>query len=149
MVPEIGVIILYGFFLGLTINQFFPIQLFDTFSAETMTGYPGSLLRLEINRVVGLSYSSPLSLPSSVLAATCSLPEATTRRSLPTRIELIVQSLAVFDHPDTRLLLSTVLPSNVSLTDYRWAITYLAQLHPLIEPRASKLRPDIIHGDSL
>jgi ATP synthase subunit H len=30
----------------------------------------------------------------------------------------------------------------------RWAITYLAQLHPLIEPRASKLRPDIVHGET-
>ena len=31
----------------------------------------------------------------------------------------------------------------------RWAITYLAQLNPLIEPRASKLRPDIVHGETL
>jgi hypothetical protein len=62
--------------------------------------------------------------------------------------ELILQSLAVLNYPSNRILLSSVdLPQEK--TDNRWAITYLAQLHPLIEPRASKLRPDIIHGDSL
>ena len=55
--------------------------------------------------------------------------------------------LAILDYTDARIMLFTVgFPADV--TDGRWAITYLAQLHPLIEPRSSKLRPDIVHGDS-
>jgi hypothetical protein len=66
--------------------------------------------------------------------------------------------MAILDYPDTHIMLFIVSdPSNVVGTwgsecrltvGIRWAITFLAQLHPLIEPRSSKLRPDIIHGDT-